>query len=221
MRKIGLFGGTFNPVHLGHLRAAVEVQQGFGLDAVYLVPSAAPPHKTMEDLAPAEDRLDMVREAIDGHHGLRVSDIELKRSGPSYTIDTVCAFRKTLPDSVWLYLIMGIDAFQEIPTWKSYKDLLHLAPVIVIDRPGIESPFSEGRLAVQAVLESKELEGYECSQDSSCYRHCEKQPIFVFNVTPLDISATRIREMIRKGEPIDFLVSDPVKQYIADKGLYV
>lgn len=220
MRKIGIFGGTFNPVHLGHLRAAIEVRQGFGLDAVYLVPSADPPHKSSENLAPAAERFAMVRQAIEEHPGLRASDIELKRSGPSFTIDTICAFRKNLPKSVWLYLIMGIDAFRDIATWKSYQDLLHLAPVIVIDRPGIEPLVSEGRMAIEEMINSPELDGYECSQDNACYLHCEKQPIFVFNVTPLDISSTRIRELVGKGEPIDFLVPDSVKQHITDKGLY-
>ncbi|MFZ7127103.1 MAG: nicotinate-nucleotide adenylyltransferase [Desulfobacterales bacterium] len=220
MRKIGLFGGTFNPIHLGHLRAAVEVRQGFGMDAIYLIPSASPPHKTTENLAPAQDRLAMVHRAIKGHAGLRVSDIEVKRSGPSYTVDTVCAFRRNLPSGVWLYLIMGIDAFQDIATWKDYKDLLHLAPVIVIDRPGVEPLLSEGRRAIESMLASSELEGYECSADTGCYVHCEKQPIFVFNVTALDISATRIRGLVRNGEPIDFLVTDSVKDYIVGKGLY-
>jgi nicotinate-nucleotide adenylyltransferase len=220
LRKIGLLGGTFNPIHYGHLRTALEVQQGFGLDAVYLIPSASPPHKTAEGLAPAEDRLNMVRQAIDGRPGLRLSDIELKREGPSYTIDTVCAFRKHLPASVWLYLIMGIDAFREITTWKSYDNLLHLAPVIIIDRPGFGSSFSNNREPLESILNSSELEGYECTENSTCYTHCEKQPVFVYKVTPLDISSTRIREMVSNNEPIDFLVPDAVKQYIQDKGLY-
>lgn len=220
-QKIGIFGGTFNPIHLGHLRAATELRAGFGLDAVYLIPSASPPHKGTAELASAHDRMEMVRKAIKGHTGLRASDIELKRQGPSFTIDTVCAFRKHLPDDTWLYLIMGLDAFLEIETWKAYQDLLHIIPLIVINRPE-----HQGRLqpsvsnAVSSLLEKSPLQGYECSMDTPCFTHCEKQPIFVYNVTAMDISSTRIREMIRHHQPIDFLVPEAVRTYIEAKGLY-
>ncbi len=220
-KKIGIFGGTFNPIHLGHLRSAIELRDGFGLDAVYLIPSASPPHKGTAELAPARDRMEMVRQAIKGHAGLRVSDIELKRQGPSFTIDTVCAFRKHLSEDAWLYLIMGLDAFLEIETWKSYQDLLHIIPLIVINRPD-----HQGRLkpsvsnAVSTLLEHSTLQGYECSMDTPCFTHCEKQPIFVYNVTAMEISSTRIREMIRHSQAIDFLVPETVRTYIQAKGLY-
>ena len=221
MKKIGLFGGTFDPVHLGHLRAAVEIREGFTLDVVYLIPSASPPHKSRSDISPPEDRLEMVRRAIANTDGLRVSDLELKRQGPSYTIDTVCAFRKNLPASVWLYLIMGLDAFLEISTWKSYEELMHLVPLIIINRPN-----PEGRLhisinhAIDTLLARGELDGYTCALDSPCYTHCEKQPIFTFNVTALDIAASRIREAVRRGTAIDFLVTPGVADFIKAKGLY-
>ena len=151
-KKIGIFGGTFNPIHVGHLRAAVEIQEGFGLDAVYLIPSASPPHKGRANLAPAADRMAMVQKAIEGHRGLRASDIELKRKGPSFTIDTVCSFRKHLPEDAWLYLVMGLDAFLEIETWKSYQDLLHIIPLIVINRPD-----HQGRLQPSVTHAVKDL----------------------------------------------------------------
>lgn len=220
-KKIGIFGGTFNPIHFGHLRAAVEIREGFGLDAVYLIPSASPPHKDHAHLAPAADRMAMVRGAIEGHPGLRSSDLELRREGPSFTIDTVCTFRKHLPEEAWLYLIMGLDAFLEIETWKSYQDLLHIIPLIVINRPD-----HQGRLqptvnhAVKELLTQGALQGYECALETPCFTHCEKQPIFTFNVTGLNISATHIREQIRHQKAIDFLVPDSVRQYIDAKGLY-
>ncbi len=174
LNKIGILGGTFDPIHLGHLRAAVEIQEGFSLDAVYLIPAAIPPHKQRTDMAAPEDRLEMVRRATEDLPELRVSDIELKRRGPSYTIDTICAFREKLPPKVWVYLIMGIDAFLEINTWKSYEDLLHIVPSIVINRPA-----PEGRLqpsldnAIETLTRSGELAGYECSMSTPCYTHCE------------------------------------------------
>lgn len=220
-KKIGIFGGTFNPIHFGHLRAAVELREGFGLDAVYLIPSASPPHKDHTHLAPATDRMEMVTRAIVNHTGLRASDIELKRQGLSFTIDTVCAFRKHLPEDTWLYLIMGLDAFLEIETWKSYQDLLHTVPLIVMNRPDQQGRIrSSANFAVSALLEQGELQGYECSMDSPCFTHCEKQPIFTFNVTAMDISSTQIRDKIRQNRAIDFLVPESIREYIAAKGLY-
>jgi nicotinate-nucleotide adenylyltransferase len=221
LSKIGILGGTFDPIHLGHLRAAVEIREGFGLDAVYLIPAAIPPHKTRTDIASPEDRLEMVRRATEGLPELRVSDIELKRRGPSYTIDTICAFREKLPPKVWVYLIMGIDAFREINTWKSYEDLLHIVPSIVINRPdrgGQIQPSLEN--AIETLMRSGELDGYECSMSTPCYIHCDKQPIFTYNVTPMDISSTQIRRLVRKGRRIDFLVPPSVQDYIQTKGLY-
>ena len=221
LNKIGILGGTFDPIHLGHLRAAVEIQEGFGLDAVYLIPAAIPPHKERSDIAAPEDRLEMVRQATADLPELRVSDIEIKRRGPSYTIDTICAFREKLPPKVWVYLIMGIDAFLEINTWKSYEDLLHIVPSIVINRPA-----PEGRIqpsldnAIETLMRSGSLAGYECSVSTPCYTHCEKQPIFTFNVTPMEISSTRIRELIKMGRRIDYLVPPRVQAYIQAKGLY-
>jgi len=219
LKKIGIFGGTFNPIHLAHLRAALEVQMGFGLDAVFLIPSATPPHKDAGAVAEAADRLEMVQRAVEDVPQLRVSDIEIKRQGPSYTIDTICAFRKLLPEEVWLYLIIGLDAFLEIATWKSYQDLLRLVPLIVISRPGIAGPQDLNR-AIARLIEQNELAGYECAPENPCFRHCEKQPIFTFNVTAMDIASTRIRDMVRRGEPIDYLVPPAVNAYIKERGLY-
>jgi nicotinate-nucleotide adenylyltransferase len=219
LKKIGIFGGTFNPIHLAHLRAALEVQTGFGLDAVFLIPSATPPHKDAGAVAEAADRLEMVQRAVSDVPQLRVSDIEIKRQGPSYTIDTICAFRKHLPEEVWLYLIIGLDAFLEIATWKSYQDLLRLVPLIVISRPGIAGPQDLNR-SIARLIEQNELAGYECAPENPCFRHCEKQPIFTFNVTAMDIASTRIRDMVRRGEPIDFLVPPAVNAYIKERGLY-
>jgi nicotinate-nucleotide adenylyltransferase len=221
LSKIAILGGTFDPIHLGHLRAALEIREGFGLDAVYLVPAAIPPHKTRTDIAAPEDRLEMVRQATEDMPALRVSDIELKRQGPSYTIDTICAFREKLPPKVWIYLVMGIDAFLEINTWKAYEDLLHIVPSIVINRPDPEGQIRPSlNNAIETLMRSGELAGYECSMETPCYTHCAKQPIFTFNVTPMAISSTQIRRLVHKGRSIDFLVPPRVKDYILARGLY-
>ncbi len=138
--RIGLFGGTFDPVHFGHLRAALEVKEGFGLARVFLIPAAAPPHKAREGVAPAGDRLRMVELAVDGEPGLMPSDVEIRREGPSYTIDTVTHFQREFAGVAEVFLIVGLDAFLEIDTWKSFRELLALVPVIVISRPDAAGP---------------------------------------------------------------------------------
>ncbi len=133
--RFGLFGGTFNPVHLGHLRAALEVKEGFELEKIFLIPAALPPHKIPGEVADGGDRLHILNLALEDTPGLSVSDVELTRSGPSYTIDTVHHFKRTLPEKSQIYLIMGLDAFLEINSWKSYEELLVQIPIIVINRP--------------------------------------------------------------------------------------
>jgi nicotinate-nucleotide adenylyltransferase len=192
--RIGLFGGTFNPVHIGHLRAALEVKEGFDLDQVILIPAALPPHKMPGDVADAADRLHMLNQALEDSPGLTISDVELKRSGPSYTIDTVQHFKHTLPDQSRIYLIMGMDAFLEIDTWKSYDELLLQIPFIIINRPKSGSAVSDfGWKFMENFLASKISADYVFSESQSCYRAPNKQPIYVFEVTSLDISSTRVR----------------------------
>ncbi|MBU4209797.1 MAG: nicotinate (nicotinamide) nucleotide adenylyltransferase, partial [Proteobacteria bacterium] len=139
MEHIGLFGGTFNPIHVGHLRAIQDVQNRFALDKCYLIPAALPPHKEPGDVVDAKYRLEMIRLAVseysDRLNSVIISDVELKRSGPSYTVDTVNHFKSILPYNSRLYFILGIDAFLEIDTWKSYSDLFYLTAFIVMARP--------------------------------------------------------------------------------------
>ena len=219
---IGLFGGTFNPVHIGHLRAALEVKEGFDLDQVILIPAALPPHKMPGDVADAADRLHMLNQALEDSPGLTISDVELKRSGPSYTIDTVQHFKHTLPDQSRIYLIMGMDAFLEIDTWKSYDELLLQIPFIIINRPKSGSAVSDsGWKFMENFLASKISADYVFSESHSCYRAQNKQPIYVFEVTSLDISSTRIRNLINKDRSIDYLVPQETAEFINSKGLYL
>jgi len=136
LKRIGLFGGTFNPIHLGHIQVIQEVKKGFGLDKIllnYLSVNSTPP-KNRNGLVDAGDRIEMIRLSFSTHPDFSVSDVELKRSGPSYTIDTVRHFKSILPEDTELVLILGLDAFLEIDTWKSYKDLFLLIPFIVMSR---------------------------------------------------------------------------------------
>ena len=220
--RIGLFGGTFNPVHLGHLRAAVEVRQGFELDEVFLIPAALPPHKVPGEVAAAADRLNMLNLALGADSGLKVSNVELNRSGPSYTIDTVEHFKLTLPAESRLFLIMGLDAFLEIDTWKSYRKLLAQIPLIVINRPNAGDRMSGVPWKVMDDYISTKLSAdYSYSASRSAYLASGQQPIYVFEVTALDISSTRIRLAISKDQSITYLVPPKVAEYIRTKGIYL
>ena len=187
--RIGLFGGTFNPVHFGHLRAALEIREGFDLDEVILIPAALPPHKTSVEVADAVDRMQMLDLALDDVSGLRLSDVELKRSGPSYTIDTVRYFSSALPDNSRIYLIMGLDAFLEFDTWKSHNELLEQIPFIIISRPNFGNTDADiGWKLLEDYLKSKISANYEFSESRNNYQSKDKQPVHIFEVTGLDIS---------------------------------
>jgi len=218
--RIGLFGGTFNPVHYGHLRVALEVCEAFSLDVCHLIPSSEPPHKTTADLARAEDRLHMIRAAISGIPCFKVSDAEISRSGPSYTIDTVRHFQAAASSPSDLFLIMGRDAFQELHTWKSVEMLLDTLPLIVMNRPTAQTSDLD-RDAIETYLNTHVPGGnYRYSEADACFSTANPPPIYFFNVTLLDISSTDIRQRVREGRSIRYLVPSQVDAYINDKGLY-
>lgn len=224
--RVGLFGGTFNPIHNGHLKAIEEVQKGFSLDKSYLIPSALPPHKEQRGLVDAKDRMEMIRLAVASYTALMesvtVSDVELKRKGPSYTIDTVCHFKSILPKDCRLYLILGLDAFLEIDTWKSYTDLFMLTSFIVTSRPGTGSADRSTLLkSIGNYLKKSISHGYNYSFAQSCYIHSDKHPVFFFEVSPIDISSTKIRKLVNHGMSIKSLVPENVEEFIKAKGLYL
>ena len=222
MKHIGLFGGTFNPIHLGHIRVIREVKSGFDLDEILIIPTALPPHKKSEKVVDAKDRLKMIRLAFLNEPDYVISDVELKRSGPSYTIDTVRYFTSRMPESTRLYLIMGLDAFLEIDTWKSYKELFLLIPFIVIFRIlGAKDDRTSGSESVGHYLRSRISKGYTFSPSQSTYIHDNKRPVFVFDVSPVDISSTLIREHIKRGISIKHLVPEIIEDFIKTKGLYI
>jgi nicotinate-nucleotide adenylyltransferase len=220
--KIGLFGGTFNPIHFGHLRAALEVKEGCGLDQVLLIPAAVPPHKDSGALAAAVDRLRMIELAAEGEPGLAASDIEIRRGGPSYTVDTVRHFRRELPAGTDIFLIVGLDAFLEIDTWKSFRELLTLVPVIVISRPDAShrSAGSE-RDAVADFIRSRISPSCTLSGDPAGFSAEGVRSVTLFSVTALDVSSRRIRDLAAAGRSIRFLVPEPVRNHIKAKGLYL
>lgn len=220
--RIGLFGGTFNPVHFGHLRTVLEVRERFDLDRVYLIPSAIPPHKSEAGIASPSDRLEMIRMAVANDSEFVVSNVELMRTGPSYTIDTLSFFGNELPISDQLFLIVGLDAFLEIHTWKDFRGILTRIPLIVMGRPGAFGCGQPGdvSLAVADYLEGL-APGYRYDREKSVFVHHGFQPVYLIGVTSLDISSSAIRSLVRSGRSIRFLVPETVSEFISIKGLYL
>ncbi len=219
--RIGLFGGTFDPIHIGHLKTASEVKIAFALDKIMFIPSALPPHKTTDRVTKAESRIEMTRLAVSDYPDFTVSDIELERPGISYTIDTVRSLKSTMGEETDFYFILGLDAFFEIETWKSYKTLFRVIPFIVMTRPFIghhKGPSIEDR--IETYLKSKISKNYRYNALKTCFMHDEHQAIFIFNVSPMEISSTEIRSLVHKGMPFQALVPEKVESYIKSKGLY-
>jgi nicotinate-nucleotide adenylyltransferase len=195
-RRIGVLGGTFDPIHSGHLAAAHAALKCARLDGVIFMPAAQPPHRPPA-VAPAQDRLEMCRLAIAGEPRFEVSDIELNRGGPSYTVDTLAELRRLHPVEE-LFLILGWDAARLFRTWRRPEEVRSLASVVVVGRPGSDAP-SEPQ------LKSAGLTG--------------ESVILCLEPTP-DISASEIRRAIAAGESIAGKVPAAVEQYIAANRLY-
>jgi nicotinate-nucleotide adenylyltransferase len=219
-RRLGLFGGTFNPIHRGHVQVARDVLHRFKLTAIQFIPSALPPHKTEGFLASPADRYAMACRALEDEPALIVSDIEIQRSGPSYTIDTLRRFMAEPPHDLQLFFMVGLDAFLEIHTWKAYRQLFDLAAFIVMTRPQAAKP--DQKLDALALKFARERisDGYTLTKEEDTLIHSEKQAIHLAPVTPVEISSSRIREMIRKGQSIHQWVAPNVATYIESKGLY-
>ena len=221
MKKTGLFGGTFDPIHYGHLRSAWEVRERFEFNRIFIIPAAIPPHKRTKTIENAEDRLEMIRLATAGYPEFKVSDIELTRTGPSYTIDTVEYFKSQCEVESLFFFIIGSDAFLELDTWKAYLDLLKLVPFVVMIRPDASCPdISVKEHHIYDFLSSRVSEQYSYHSGDHSFVHPERPPVFIQKVTSLDISSTHIRRLIKQNRSIRFLVPEAVEQYIKAKGLY-
>ncbi len=212
--RLGLFGGTFNPIHLGHLRAGLEVQERFSLDRVLYLPAAVPPHKTPSEILSFAHRLKMVRLAVAGQPRMKASDVEIKRPGKSYSIQTVRYFHRAIPQGAELFFILGLDAFLEISTWKDYRQLFGLCHFIVLDRQGL----SRRRLPEFLFREiSPEFQLYP--REHRCL-HPAGYSVHWTPITRMDISSTLIRGLRRQGKSLAYLVPETVEEYILKKRLY-
>jgi len=213
--RIGLLGGTFNPVHAGHIRAAEEVKRKFRLEKVLFVPSAIPPHKRSAAIASAEDRLRMVRLACRGRKGLSSSPIEIEAGGTSYSILTLEKIRGRFTGAE-IFFIVGVDAFLEIGTWRDYRRVLEQCHFIVISRPGYELP--EARSVLGGKLAARMIE--LGSEESLPAPRAGEPRIFLVPLASLDISSTDIRRRARRGQALRGLVPPAVETYIRRHRLY-
>lgn len=203
---IGVFGGTFDPVHYGHLRTALEVKDIFGLQEVRLIPCSQPPHRS-QPIAPALMRAEMLKLAVANRPGLVVDTRELDRAGPSYMVDTLKSLHEDLPKQV-LLLFIGTDAFNHLTSWHQWQQLFSYAHIVVMTRPGYNrqepAEFFKPKLTDQ-------IPGLAQSQAGKLLFHA---------VTQLDISATAIRDMVANRRDPGFLLPDAVITYIKQKRLY-
>ncbi|MFC2144765.1 nicotinate-nucleotide adenylyltransferase [Actinomycetota bacterium] len=202
-KKIGIMGGTFNPVHHGHLVTAQEALDQFGLDEVIFIPTGDPPHKIEDLLAHAEDRYLMTVIATSSNSSFFVSRVEIDRKGKSYTIDTVKELRKIFGSDSELYFITGADAILEILTWKNTREIVTLAKFIAATRPGYDLSKIKGLKTTLFDSEEK-----------------ADRRIFVMEIPALAISSTNIRQRIKNRRPVNYLVPEGVNNYILKHGLY-
>ncbi|WP_085726027.1 nicotinate-nucleotide adenylyltransferase [Pseudomonas sp. R37(2017)] len=208
-RRIGVLGGTFDPVHIGHLRGALEVAETLALDELRLTPSARPPHRDTPQVS-AKDRLAMVECAVAGVAPLVVDARELQRDKPSYTIDTLELMRAELAVSDQVFLLLGWDAFCGLPTWHRWEELLQHCHILVLQRPDADS---EPPDALRNLLAARSV------SDPLALKGPSGQIAFVWQ-TPLAVSATQIRQLLASGKSVRFLVPDAVLAYIDAHGLY-
>jgi nicotinate-nucleotide adenylyltransferase len=198
--KIGILGGTFDPVHRGHLAIAGEVRNKLSLDTVLFMPAGQPWMKAGEDVTPAQHRVEMVWLAISGEPGFELSTLEIQRQGPTYTVDTLVELKDRLGEGVELFFIVGVGSLQELPLWHEPARLISLCTLVVVPRPGYSSP---------------DVNALEARIPGLSRR------LVLLDGPNIDISATAIRERIAQGLSIADLVTDSVAQYIEEHKLYI
>ncbi len=197
-----LYGGSFNPVHHGHLIVARYIAEYLGVAQCVLVPSASPPHKPADGLAPASDRVAMCRLAVAGDRQFEVSDWELTQPGPNYTINTIRHFRTALSAGAQVFWLIGMDTLPELETWYHAAELVELCTIVTAARPGCAAP-ETARL----------LQAFSADQAARLLRHIVPSP-------EIQIAGREIRARVAAGRSIRYLVPEPVRQYIERRGLY-
>lgn len=211
--KLGILGGTFNPIHIAHLRIAEEVRERCGLDKILFIPAATPPHKELAGDIPFDDRHAMVAAAIEGHPDFMVTDLENRRSGKSYSVHTLELLREEYPDAEF-YFIIGMDSYRSLGIWKDFPRLFELTNLVVASRPGSPCEDPVGLLPVV-------IQGQFCyDENAHMLRHQSGHIVIFLEETYLDISSTHIRQLVADGRSVRYLVPAGVEHYIYQHGLY-
>jgi nicotinate-nucleotide adenylyltransferase len=213
--RLGILGGTFDPIHYGHLRIAEEACEELGLEKVLLIPGASPPHKGKNDISPFNDRFAMTLMAAEGSPVLDALDLEGRRQGHSYSIDTLKEIKTIYGPGLELFFIIGMDAFLEIKSWKKFEDLFNETNFVVIKRPGFPDE------AFRPLVLSLDL-GFKPGMEINTFFHPSSGHSIIYKeLTLLAISSTKIRESTAAGRSIRFLTPETVRSYIREKGLYL
>lgn len=197
---VGLMGGTFSPIHYGHLLMCESIREEFNLEKIIFMPARIPPHKTNISIVDAEHRLNMVRLAIEDNPYFEASDLEMRRQGASYTVDTLKELRSSLPKGKKLFLIIGADSLVQLSSWYKYQDIFRLATIIVAARPDTDFSLLNDTIAKFRV---------EMDADILMSAHA-----------PMNFSSTEIRNRVKKGLSIRYMTPPKVEAYIYENGLY-
>jgi nicotinate-nucleotide adenylyltransferase len=211
--RLGILGGTFDPIHYGHLRLAEEVGESLSLEHVYLIPAALPPHKGQRSVSAFQHRFEMTRIASAESPLLKVLDLEARREGFSYSIETLKILHSMYAPDLDLHFVLGMDAFLEIETWKDFRNLFDYAHFVVIQRPGFPSDILESFLPTLGVR-------FEKRGPADRFAAPSGYEVIPMEATLMDISSTKIREKVAGGKSIRFLVPEAVRSYIKSNGLY-
>ncbi len=213
--KWGLFGGTFDPIHFGHLRCAAEMLEIFDLNRIIFVPASRPPHKLDAAITPFHHREQMIRLAIEGNPAFSFSEVEKRRDGASYSVETVeYILDKYRLENLDLYFILGQDAFHAIRTWKEWERLLLLCHFAVMTRPGYVNP------GLETILGAKFASQFAYDEEVKGFLGPTGHAIYFRDVTFLDISSSNIRKRAKESKNICYLVTDEVRHYIVKNSLY-
>ena len=210
--RLGILGGTLDPVHVGHVETALAARDALGLDRILLLPSRVPPHRSIQPAASPFHRFAMTALAVNGIDGLEASDAELTAPGTSYTADTLDRFHASGLTASQIFFILGADAFAEIETWNRYPHVIDLANFVVISRPGYEIAQLTGRLPALASRFTRQREAAAIAP--------EQTRIYLVSAATPDVSSTDIRHRLRRSAPITGLVPDAVEQHIRQHALY-
>jgi nicotinate-nucleotide adenylyltransferase len=223
--RLGIMGGTFDPIHLGHLRAAEEIYWAFGLDRIIFVPAARPPHKEEAVVASALHRYEMVSLATVFTPYFSVSSIELRRPGKSYSVETVREFQRMYGSKAALYFVVGVDSFLEMSGWREIRELFRLARVIVTARPGWRLDEVERLLPAEQrrILGNPRFRYLKIAEIDPEQVQRERTPreVLLVEVVSLDIASRDIRQLVEEGRSIRHLVPDTVAAYMAKNRLYL